>query len=266
MLKKSRYRMLCDMFIKTPSIIVLSALFAINWAFAEERQSRFRIETEVASTWQSRNDVQIPGDTGTAFSLSDFASGPFFASRVYFWFHFNDRHSIRALYAPLNIQVEGLSDNNIEFNDAVFSGGAPVTGSYKFNSYRLAYLYHLRSDSPWQIAIGFSAKIRDARIALSNATTRSVYSNIGFVPLLLARLEYHFNQDLFLLLDIEALAAPQGRAEDATLQIRYSPFKGTFENTNIGFGYRTVEGGASNEKVNTFAWLHYLTLSVAVDF
>lgn len=63
-------------------------------------------------------------------------------------------------------------------------------------------------------------------------------------------------------LDVEALAAPQGRAEDATLQLRYR----LSDWMDLGVGYRMVEGGADNDKVLTFAWLHYLLASASVDF
>jgi hypothetical protein len=35
---------------------------------------------------------------------------------------------------------------------------------------------------------------------------------------------------------------------------------------DVGVGYRMVEGGADNDKVLTFAWLHYLVASASVDF
>ena len=63
-------------------------------------------------------------------------------------------------------------------------------------------------------------------------------------------------------LDADALAAPQGRAEDTAVKM-ICRFGGRWSATA---GYRMVEGGADNDKVYTFAWLHYAVASVRYKF
>jgi hypothetical protein len=243
-------------------ILLTTALSSVCPVWGEERFRHFRFEAESGPSWQTRNDVAIPGSTGTRFSLSDFSNGPFFAYRLTAWWRFNDHHAVRALFAPFEVSVDGTSASDISFDGSLFAAGTPLHGTYKFNSYRLAYLYTFSAVGPWRFSLGFSAKIRDARVALENASVSQDYTNIGFVPLLAGRVEYHFTPKLWTLLDFEALAAPQGRAEDVTVQLRYR----AFDPVDLGVGYRMVEGGADNDKVYTFAWIHYAVFSVAAEF
>ena len=64
-------------------------------------------------------------------------------------------------------------------------------------------------------------------------------------------------------LDLDGLFAPQGRAIDLALFVERK-----LEAQGYSFlgGYRTVEGGADNDQVYNFAWLHYLTLGLRKEF
>jgi hypothetical protein len=65
-----------------------------------------------------------------------------------------------------------------------------------------------------------------------------------------------------LLFDLDGLAAPQGRAFDGSLQVGWQ----ASPNYDLSIGYRTVEGGAKNSTVSTFAWVHYLVFGATVRF
>ena len=225
-------------------ILVTSCFILCSTARAEDSFRHFRFEAELGPAWQSRNDVRIPGSTGTNFSLSDFSSGPFFAYRLMGWWRFNENHAVRALFAPFEISVDGTPTSDISFDGRLFAAGAPLHGTYKFNSYRLAYLYTFSPVGSWRFNLGFSAKIRDARITLKSNSVSESYTNIGFVPLLLGRAEYHFTPRLWTFLDFEALAVPQGRAEDVTIQIRYR----AIGPIDVGLGYRMIEGALATTK------------------
>ena len=60
--------------------------------------------------------------------------------------------------------------------------------------------------------------------------------------------------------DLDALAAPQGRAEDLALKLRYDPT----DRWSLALGYRMLEGGADSDTVYTFAWLHYVVASASL--
>ena len=65
-----------------------------------------------------------------------------------------------------------------------------------------------------------------------------------------------------ILFDADALAAPQGRAEDVLLAATWSFHK----DLDLRVGYRMVEGGAGNDEVYSFAWLHYVVAGMGMTF
>jgi len=72
------------------------------------------------------------------------------------------------------------------------------------------------------------------------------------VPLISVIAQWQPTEQFSLVLDGDALAAPQGRSEDVLLAV-------TYKATNrLAFraGYRILEGGADNETVYTFSLFH----------
>jgi len=116
---------------------------------------------------------------------------------------------------------------------------------------------------------GVEADIETGVVFASRAET-SLYgpevrrkTNIGFVPLLNAHLEWRPRNGPFgLVVDVDALAAPQGRAEDVLIAAMWTPRPGM----DLRLGYRTVEGGADNDEVYSFAWLHSVVAGLALTF
>ncbi len=223
-------------------------------------EANFSLGLELGPVWQSRNDVRIPSSGGTPFSIADVKSGPFFRGRLYASYDWNERHGLRLLVAPLSITASGAYAQNITFAGQTFAANVPLTATYKFNSYRLTYRYLFYRGEVWKLHIGFTGKIRDANIALSQGSTSANRSDVGFVPLLHFAARYQVAKEWFLLFDIDGLAAPQGRAFDATLQAGWQ----ASPTCDLQLGYRTVEGGAENDTVSTFAWIHYLVLGATV--
>jgi len=241
-------------------VLVLAAARPLV-AFGAER---FHVEIEAGPVWQSRNDVEIPNDgTGTLFSVSDLiGSGPYLAFRAYVSYDINEKHGLRLLVAPLTIEGDGTPAEEVRFDGETFEPGVRTEASYRFDSYRLTYRYLLSDGSRFRWHIGFTAKIRAAEVKLSQGSTEASYDNVGFVPLLHLAGEWKMSERWSAVLDADALAAPQGRAEDIALKLdcRLS------DRWSAAAGYRMVEGGADNEKVYTFAWLHYVVASVRYDF
>ncbi len=222
----------------------------------------FSTTLELGPLWQSRNDVGIPSTGGTRFSLVDAGTGPFVAYRIYAGYKLNDRHGFRLLFAPLTVSATGTYGQNIDFAGSTYSAGVPLTATYQFNSYRLTYRYRFFKSEKWEWQIGFTGKIRDAKIALAQGATASESTNVGFVPLLHLAGSYQLNEAWRVFFDLDGLAAPQGRAFDLTLQAAWQPTP-LFE---FSGGYRTVEGGASNTTVFNFTWLHYLVVAATARF
>lgn len=225
---------------------------------------RVGFEIEGGPVWQGSNDVEIPNDgTATRFSLSDLAgSGPYASYRFYLSYAPGERHRLRLLLAPFSIEESGISPLPIRFENREFAGGEPLRAKYRFSSYRLTYSYRLHAGERWLFDLGFTAKIRDAEVALSQNGRSASNSNVGFVPLIHVRTQVPVSTPFSIVLDADFLAAPQGRAEDISLKLRYS----LSDLWYAAAGYRMLEGGADVDDVYTFAWLHYAVLSFGREF
>lgn len=223
---------------------------------------RFVFELEGGPVWQSYNDAQIPNDaSATRFSLSGLVGkGPFPAGRAYLTWNINEKHGLRALAAPFSITESGMSSETIRFAGATYVPSAPIEATYTFNSYRLTYRYRFRNTERTTAWVGFTGKIRDANIALSQNATRSEKDDVGFVPLLHLAADRRLADRWVGRVDVDGLAGGPGRAIDAALKLGYRASPRVL----ISGGYRTLEGGADVDEVYSFAWLHYAVASVAV--
>jgi hypothetical protein len=226
--------------------------------------SRFLLEVEGGVAWQTRNDVQIPNSAqGTRFSLVDFVgSGPLPTFRVYFTWNIVPRHSLRVLVAPFWYTRSGNFDQTVLFAGETYLPGVPVDATYKFNSYRLSYRYAFLLRERWRLWVGFSAKIRDAKIGLSQGATASEDIDVGFVPLLNLGATFRASEHWRVSLDFDGLAGGPGRAFDVALKVGYDFNR----RVSLNVGYRLLEGGADVSEVYNFAWFNYLVASVIVGF
>lgn len=221
------------------------------------------ISVESGAAWLSRNDARIPGDDGTRFDLLDLTgSGPEPYIRFYATYSFNPRHSLRLNIAPFRVEGTGRLDQDVVFKDSTFAAGIPTKGTYKFNTYRLTYRWMFHRSINWHWGIGGAVLVRDAKIELQQGPLRESRTDLGVVPLLHAYGAYHFNDRLSAILDIEGAGASQGRAIDAAIKLNYAWPSGWHAST----GYRTLEGGADNSDVYTFAWLHFAFVEIGYAF
>jgi hypothetical protein len=235
-------------------------LMAVPAARAQQVPT-IEIELEGGPVWQSRNKVQIPNDaSGTRFSLVDLVGhGPWPAGRLYLTWNINDRHSIRALLAPLKVKETGSLTDPASFAGGTFQEGDPVEGTYRFNSWRLGYRYRFSPLPALDLWVGFTAKLRDAEIRLQQGAVSARDTDLGFVPLLHLAADWRFVTRGHLLFDFDGLAGGPGRAFDTALKVGYD----LSDRWRLSAGYRTLEGGADVESVYNFAWLHYGVLSMS---
>jgi len=228
-------------------VYLLSILLAAGPAAAGTDWS---LDLEAAMVTASRNDVGIPGDTGTRFSLvDDLSTDDDVAFRVRLDRRLGGRHHLAASYAPLRLYAAGQVDFPIDFNGTVFPAGAGLDAVYQFNSYRLTWRYELVRARDLDLGLGLTANVRDAFIELDDGTTVSRKEDLGLVPLLHLRLAWRWSDKLGLLVEADGAAAPQGRAEDVLVALAVQPWgQGAFR-----LGYRLLEGGADVDEVYNFA-------------
>lgn len=219
----------------------------------------FDLETGLVAT--GLNDLRIPGDTGTRFSLvEDLSTDPRGFLRLRATYALGPRHRLSALYAPLTLPASGSVDRAITFEGATFEPGTPLAAEYTFNSYRLTYARTVHQSERWTLDLGVTAKIRDAVVELRGGGKTARKTNVGFVPLIHFGIDRRLGPRAGLSLAGDALAAPQGRAEDVRLALWYAPRPAV----RLSAGYRILEGGADNDEVYSFALLHYATIGVTL--
>ena len=133
---------------------------------------------------------------------------------------------------------------------------------YQFSSYRATYRYRFYRGDRWQWQVGVTGFVRDARVALSQSGVTAEDADVGFVPLVHLRGHGALTERVSLTLEVDGLAAPQGRAFDvaAMLEVHVTP------RWTIGAGYRAIEGGADVETVYNFAWLNAAVARVGLRF
>jgi hypothetical protein len=162
----------------------------------------------------------------------------------------------------LRLETTFTPESPVVFQDLVFPAGRPTDATYVFNSYRLTWYWRFPPGEKWSFRLGATVKVRDAEIGLAGDPGRSVKENLGVVPLLYLYARYQATERFALELEADALAAPQGRAEDVSL-------KGVFrlsDRVDLDLGYRLLEGGSDNDEVYAFAFFHYAAAGVRVRF
>jgi len=244
--------------------IIFSTFLTFSlFCWASPIKAQALLDFEAGAVFTGYNDVRIPGDQGVQFSLKESPTHKSeFCSRKSVNYTLQSRHTLSLLYAPLETTSKGSVPNDIFFEGVVFPANTELTGTYKFNSYRLTYRYDMVQKPRFELGLGLTAKIRDAKIALSSPGFTSEKTNVGFVPIINFRLLWKIDDKFGLLLDGDALAAPQGRAEDVQIAATYA----LSDNFKIRAGYRILEGGADNDEVYNFALIHYASVGISFTF
>ncbi len=218
-------------------------------------------DVEAGGVFPGYNDVRIPGKGGTSLSLTNelkTESGIFVRGKVLY--SLGSRNTLSVLVAPLTVKASGNLSKAVQFQDKTFSANTPLDAKWKFNSYRLTYRYDFAKSEEIEFGLGFTGKIRDAEIKLSGGGQVSSKSNVGFVPLLNFRFLWNAGTTVAFLAEADALAAPQGRAEDLLAAVLFKPFEGYI----VRAGYRILEGGANNDEVYSFALFHYVAFGITI--
>jgi hypothetical protein len=217
-------------------------------------------DLETGVVLASRNDVRIPGDGGTRFSLVDDLRSPAAPyGRTRLGVTLADRHVTFLTWAPVRLDARGTLRRDVRFEGVDYPAGSEVSARFVFDSYRLTYRYGLVRTPRLDVDLGGTAFVRDAEVAVQGAR-RASKADVGFVPLLSFRVAWRVEPRVSLVLDGDALAAPQGRAEDVLVAVEVALSPGVA----VRAGYRLIEGGADNDVVYSFALLNHLGLGLTV--
>jgi len=231
---------------------------------AGDRQAfRYWAQVETGVAISGYNDVRISGTTGTLFSLSEeLEADPTAFVRLRLAWQISEKSTLMLLAAPLRFSSTGSIDRDVTFEGTTFPAGTPLTGTYRFDSYRATWRFAMRGSERFIWGLGGTIKLRSAAITIEGGGQKAEKPNTGFVPLINFDLTWKATDRLHLIMAGDALAAPQGRAEDVLVGVRY------LVNDRISAygGYRILEGGADVDEVYTFALINYLSAGVRIAF
>jgi len=227
--------------------------------------ARWSVDIEAGPVFSGYNDVRIPGDTGTLFSLTeDLHARTALGFRTRLSKTFGERHWVSIMAAPLRVRSRGLLPRDVLFAGERFPAHfAEVEALYRFDSYRLTYRYGVVRARRFSLDLGLTAKVRDAEISLKYTAVRlpgASKTNTGFVPLVSFRADWQLGPRFGLVLDGDALGVPQGRAEDVMAALRV----GFGDRVDARVGYRLLEGGSDVDEVYGFALFHYAVAGITV--
>jgi hypothetical protein len=218
---------------------------------------------ELGAAWQLRNTAQVENEPpNTRFSIEKLTGeGPYAAGRLVFDWPLAEKHRLRFIYAPLEVDETGTTAEPIVFRDTTFAPGR-IDVTYRFDSYRASYRYVFHDSERWTWSAGATLNVRDAEIRLKQGSLARAKTNTGLVPLLALEGVWRFAPRWSGLLDFEGLAAPQGRAIDTALKVVYdlSP------RVSLAGGYRILDGGADNDELYTFARFDQAVLAMTWRF
>ncbi len=245
-------------------LFVALGLFMIP-AIAREpvtEEPRAGIGLEFGPVGFTKNDVRIPGDDGTKFDMLDLTGkgADFFVRLEGFW-EINERHGLRVVLAPLEVDGTGDLSRDTEFAGTLFPAGR-TEGTYNFSTYKFTWRYRMRDRGALRWRIGFTGLIRDADVELKQGELKDNNDDIGFVPLLHLSGEYALAERWQLAFDFDGLAGGPGRAFDVSVQAHYDLSR----NWRVGGGYRMLEGGVDTDDVYNFAWIHYAVFNAQYRF
>lgn len=213
------------------------------------------VSLDVGQTKTVFNNISIPRSEDDQLSLPN--DETITSYRLTGFFDLSNDNQFYFLLAPLQVAYEFESEKDFTFADTDFETDTDTTLNYKFNSYRLGYLWTWKANSLryWS---GFVGKIRDANTEVVQGSEKDNFSNVGFVPLLALGFEWSLTDQLSLFSHTDALGSNQGSAYDSNLELKWS-----FGVLGLSIGRRILGGGADNERVFNFAQFdtNYLRLS-----
>ncbi len=221
-----------------------------------------RIDFDAGAALVHRNEVAFPGDTGDRFSLTRLdGRGPAAALRLDAVWSRGDGSEWRLLLAPFRTQGTGSLAGPVSFDGQTFNAGQ-ARHRYRFDSYRLTWrkLWKSGPNSTWMT--GATLKVRDAEVGLSQGGTVGRTRNTGLVPLFHVFGREALGGPWSFEFQADALAAPQGRAIEAEFKFVRQASAGQ----EWYLAFRSLEGGADNDEVFSFAWFSSAALGIRWSF
>ena len=225
--------------------------------------AEYVINLQGVAVFTEKNDIRIPGDSGTKFSLSDdLSADTAYTGRLEAGYIHNAKDYFGIVIAPLSVDSHGRVDRDISFAGTTFPANTDLNATFRFDSYRITWRRKLVDREKLDVWLGVTGAIRDTAITVEGGGQRAEKTNTGFVPLINFLIDWRFSRPWSFRVAGDALVGPQGRAEDVLFAVLYDIGAAT----KLFAGYRILEGGADNDEVYTFSLFQYAVGGMEVRF
>lgn len=196
----------------------------------------------------------------------------------------SNRSTFYLLYQPLRLSSQVYLEEDLIVDQAVFAAGTGVNLLYNFPFYRFSYTRELAPNKPnFNFAMGASIQIRNATISFESMDGSIFRTNrdVGIVPALKIRTNYHFNDRFYLELEADGMYAPVsylngsdnevvGAILDASLRTGYP----LVDHVQGFLNLRYLGGGAVGTSDNIDGpgdgyvrnWLHFGTVTAGAKY
>ena len=206
------------------------------------------------------NQTKVPNNSeASTFDLPEATTSTL---RLYLSAIFQKKHEFRLLLAPLEYEESINLDKEITFNGTTFSSDQDTIIGYRFNSYRLSYIYHFNVKKRSQYRLGLVGKVRDAHVFLQSDSSYSKYANTGFVPLLHLGMKRVWRERLCWDAELEGAWASQGYVLDFRTSLDHQVNNGW----HLGLGAGFLDGGADNDNIKTTSTIFSVFFSIYNHF
>jgi hypothetical protein len=247
--------------------------------------TQFRIVSEAGFLVAASHTIQFSKD-GTKFDYVDEGGqdNAFLVTRHSAELELDARHTIIALYQPLDLRTSVRLDRDVSIDGAVFREGTAVDLRYGFDFYRLSYLFDLFGERPRdELSLGLSLQMRNAAIEFTAAdgSLRRAARDVGPVPLLKLRGRWGVSERTWLGIEVDGIWAPikyingsdsdvEGALVDLSLRVGYRVVR----SLDAFFNLRYLAGGAEGTSSDDSGpgdgyndnWLHFLTFTLGLEW
>ncbi|MBN2527160.1 MAG: hypothetical protein JXR76_12270 [Deltaproteobacteria bacterium] len=194
------------------------------------------------------------------------------------------RHTIVALYQPLQLKTNVTLSEDVRIDNVTFPAQTPMDLLYGFDFYRLSYMVDvLKHRKNTELSLGGSLQMRNAVITFtsSDGTMRVANRDVGPVPLLKARFRHQFNNQVWMGAEMDGIWAPikyingsNSDVEGAIIDLNVSVGRRLAQSIDGFVNIRYLAGGAEGTSKDTTGtgdgytknWLQFLTFSLGFMF
>jgi hypothetical protein len=241
---------------------ILTGLLTLFGLFSPEfiKNQRYDIETGLMMT--GKNDVRVPGNSGTNFSLTED-----FDAKAALHFRFKlvqplaEKHRLIFTYAPLKVTSTGTTKDDIHFGGSHFIPNLNLTGEYRLDSYRQSYMLDLVKLAKTSVSVGASVEIRDEAVKLSGSDYYGKRADTNVVFLANAGWKSQLSSKTSLLIEGDFLIDKDNSCNDIYLGM-YNKF---LKDSGFKYGYRIIQRKTYTESIHNNAVFHFLTVGVDLN-